>query len=64
MMGIYRLLWAFSAVFLGVYAVVQDLNVPLIVQPQLFAALSYLSWAQVSLPPPLEPPNDVPNASS
>lgn len=31
---------------MGVYAIVQDLNVPLIVQPQLFGALCLLSWAQ------------------
>lgn len=31
---------------MGVYAIVQDLNIPLIVQPQLFGALCLLSWAQ------------------
>ena len=31
---------------MGVYAIVQDLNVPLILQPQLFGALCLLSWAQ------------------
>ncbi|KAL6307228.1 PQ loop repeat-domain-containing protein [Sparassis latifolia] len=40
------LMWSIGAVFLGVYAVVQDINVPLILQPQLFSALSLFSWAQ------------------
>ncbi len=44
-----RLLWGVSGVFFGVYAIVQDLNIPLIVQPQLLSTLSYLSWAQVYL---------------
>ncbi|THH32022.1 hypothetical protein EUX98_g2169 [Antrodiella citrinella] len=39
-------LWGFSGPFLGVYAIVQDLNVPLILQPHLFAALCFVSWAQ------------------
>ncbi|RPD76397.1 hypothetical protein L226DRAFT_375270 [Lentinus tigrinus ALCF2SS1-7] len=38
--------WGISGVFFGVYAIVQDLNIPLIVQPQLLSTLSYLSWAQ------------------
>ena len=41
-------MWGFSGVFFGVYAIVQDLNIPLIVQPQLLSSLSYLSWAQVN----------------
>ncbi|GJE91235.1 PQ-loop repeat-containing protein [Phanerochaete sordida] len=40
------LMWSISAWFLGVYAIVQDLNVPLIVQPQIFGFLSLVSWAQ------------------
>ncbi|KAI1793503.1 PQ-loop-domain-containing protein [Ganoderma leucocontextum] len=40
------LLWGISCVFIGVYAIVKNLNVPLIVQPQIMSALSYLSWAQ------------------
>ncbi|TBU27314.1 PQ-loop-domain-containing protein [Dichomitus squalens] len=40
------LLWGLSGIFFGVYAIVQDINVPLIVQPQVLSALSYLSWAQ------------------
>ena len=43
-----RLLWGLSGTFFGVYVIVLNLNVPLIVQPQLLAVLSYLSWAQVS----------------
>jgi hypothetical protein len=35
-----------AALPLGVYVIVQDLNVPLIVQPQLFALFSLLSWGQ------------------
>jgi len=31
---------------LGVYVIAQDLNVPLTVQPQLFALFSLLSWGQ------------------
>nr|VWP02124.1 Cap60p [Ganoderma boninense] len=34
------LLWGISCIFLGVYAIVQNLNVPLIVQPQIMSALS------------------------
>ncbi|PIL25155.1 hypothetical protein GSI_13044 [Ganoderma sinense ZZ0214-1] len=40
------LLWGMSCIFLGVYAIVQNLNVPLIVQPQIMSVLSYVSWAQ------------------
>lgn len=40
------LLWAISGPFLGVYAIVQNLNIPLIVQPQLFSVLCLVSWAQ------------------
>ncbi|KAF7331046.1 hypothetical protein MVEN_02444900 [Mycena venus] len=40
------LLWGISGGFFGVYAVVQNLNIPLIVQPQLFALLCLISWGQ------------------
>ncbi|KAI0258938.1 PQ loop repeat-domain-containing protein [Gloeopeniophorella convolvens] len=40
------LLWGLAALPLGVYAVVQNLNAPLIVQPQLFGALALAAWAQ------------------
>ena len=43
-----RLAWGVAGAFLGTYSVVQDLNVPLILQPQLFSLLSFVSWAQVS----------------
>ena len=39
-------LWCIAALPLGVYVIVQDLNVPLIVQPQVFGFLSLLSWGQ------------------
>ena len=45
----YRLLWGISGTMFGIYAIVQNLNIPLIVQPQLLSLLSYLSWAQVRL---------------
>ncbi|TFK51874.1 hypothetical protein OE88DRAFT_1807782 [Heliocybe sulcata] len=40
------LLWTCSSAFLGVYVIVQDLNIPLILQPQLFGAFSLISWSQ------------------
>jgi len=40
------LLWAISGSFLGVYVIVQNLNIPLILQSQFFAALSTISWIQ------------------
>ncbi|KAF8075044.1 PQ loop repeat-domain-containing protein [Lyophyllum atratum] len=40
------LLWGLSGLFLGVYAIVQDFNIPLIVQPQLFGFLCLFSWGQ------------------
>ncbi|KAH9840118.1 PQ loop repeat-domain-containing protein [Rhodofomes roseus] len=39
-------IWGASGVFMGVYAIVQNINIPLIVQPQLFGTLSFLSFAQ------------------
>ena len=41
-------MWGVSGAFLGVYSIVQDLNIPLILQPQLFGVLSFVSWGQVS----------------
>jgi hypothetical protein len=38
--------WAVSSPFLGVYAIVQDLSVPIILQPQSFGLLSSISVAQ------------------
>lgn len=43
-----RLIWGFASLFMGVYAILQDLNIPLIVQPQLFGFLAFVSWGQVS----------------
>ncbi|KAI0630579.1 PQ loop repeat-domain-containing protein [Trametes polyzona] len=40
------LLWGVSGAFLGTYTIVQNLNIPLILQPQLFTVLSFVSWAQ------------------
>ena len=42
-----RLLCAIAGPFLGTYSVVQNLNVPLILQPQVFGVLCLISWAQV-----------------
>lgn len=39
-------IWGASGVLLGVYAIVQNINIPIIVQPQLFGTLSFLSFAQ------------------
>ncbi|KAF9462914.1 PQ loop repeat-domain-containing protein [Collybia nuda] len=40
------LIWGIASLFLGVYAVIQNFNIPLIVQPQLFGFLSLCSWGQ------------------
>ncbi|KAF9075470.1 hypothetical protein BDP27DRAFT_1390000 [Rhodocollybia butyracea] len=40
------LAWSVSGAFLGTYSIVVVLNIPLIVQPQLFSALTMASWAQ------------------
>ncbi|KAF8661298.1 hypothetical protein AX16_001397 [Volvariella volvacea WC 439] len=40
------LMWGIAAGFLGVYNITQNLNVPLILQPQLFGFLSLVSWGQ------------------
>ncbi|KAJ7464408.1 PQ loop repeat-domain-containing protein, partial [Mycena latifolia] len=40
------LLWGVSAGFLGAYTLLLDLNIPLILQPQLFGFLALLSWGQ------------------
>jgi len=39
-------LWSLSAIFLGVYNIVQDINIPLIVQPQVFGFLAAFCWTQ------------------
>ncbi|KAK9327592.1 PQ loop repeat-domain-containing protein [Lipomyces starkeyi] len=40
------LLWAFAGVLFGIYFLVQKPNVPLMVQPEIFTALSLITWAQ------------------
>ena len=40
-------LWGISGPFLAVYVVIQNLNIPLILQPHIFAFLCAVSWAQV-----------------
>jgi hypothetical protein len=39
-------MWSIAALPLGIYVIVQDLNIPLIVQPQLFALFTLFSWMQ------------------
>lgn len=39
-------IWLTSAAFLGAYIIIQNLSIPLIIQPQLFAALAAICWAQ------------------
>ena len=46
---IFSFMWGIAGLPLGVYNVVQNLNIPLILQPQLFAFLSLVSWGQVRL---------------
>jgi len=43
------LLWASCAVPFGVYMILQRVNIPLQVQPQLFGFLTLVSWGQVLL---------------
>lgn len=40
------LLWAACAVPFGVYTVVQNFNIPVQIQPQVFCVLSLVSWTQ------------------
>ncbi|GAO50407.1 hypothetical protein G7K_4533-t1 [Saitoella complicata NRRL Y-17804] len=40
------MLWAVAAPPYGIYAIVQQLNIPLQIQPQLFGILSLITWAQ------------------
>jgi len=39
-------LWGVAAAFLAIFNVAKDLNIPLIVQPQLFGTLAFISWSQ------------------
>ena len=45
--GLMMFLWAISAVPFGVYAIIQNYNIPIQSQPQIFCALSLVSWAQI-----------------
>ncbi|KAJ7694619.1 PQ loop repeat-domain-containing protein, partial [Mycena rosella] len=40
------LIWGISGGFLGAYTLLQNLNIPLILQPQLFGFLALVSWGQ------------------
>ncbi|KAJ9105421.1 hypothetical protein QFC21_001792 [Naganishia friedmannii] len=39
-------IWALAGFFLGTYAIVQNINIPIILQPQLFSTFAALSTAQ------------------
>ncbi|KAL7415591.1 PQ loop repeat-domain-containing protein [Mrakia frigida] len=39
-------IWSFASIFLGAYAIAQSINIPIIVQPQLFGFLSAFCWVQ------------------
>ena len=43
-----RFMWGMAGVTLGVYNITQDLNIPLIAQPELFSFLALVSWGQVN----------------
>lgn len=45
--GLMMFLWAISAVPFGVYAIVQNFNIPIQIQPQIFCALALVSWVQI-----------------
>ena len=49
MPAIMMLLWAICAVPFGVYAVVQNFNIPIQIQPQIFGTLSLVTWAQIRM---------------
>jgi len=40
------LLWSISGVPFGVYAIVQNFNIPIQIQPQCFCLLCLVSWGQ------------------
>ncbi|KAF8889356.1 PQ loop repeat-domain-containing protein [Infundibulicybe gibba] len=40
------LIWGASAGFLGVYTIVQQFSIPLMIQPQIFGFLALVSWGQ------------------
>ncbi|MCJ1473082.1 hypothetical protein MMC13_001732 [Lambiella insularis] len=45
--GATMLLWAISAVPFGTYAIVQNFNIPIQIQPHIFCALAMVNWAQI-----------------
>ncbi|KAL8788597.1 MAG: hypothetical protein Q9195_007241 [Heterodermia aff. obscurata] len=45
--GLMMFLWAISAVPFGVYAIIQNFAIPIQIQPQIFGALSLVTWAQI-----------------
>ncbi|MCJ1298464.1 hypothetical protein MMC08_001254 [Hypocenomyce scalaris] len=45
--GAMMFIWALCAVPFGVYAVVQNFNVPVQIQPQIFCVLCLVSWCQI-----------------
>ncbi|KAK1758524.1 hypothetical protein QBC47DRAFT_374962 [Echria macrotheca] len=45
--GIMMFLWALCGVPFGVYAILQDFNIALQIQPQMFMSLCLVSWAQI-----------------
>ncbi|KAI4193831.1 MAG: hypothetical protein LQ350_008129 [Teloschistes chrysophthalmus] len=45
--GLMMFLWAICAVPLGVYVIVQNFNLPIQIQPQIFCVLALTSWAQI-----------------
>lgn len=45
---IFSFIWGISGPFFGVYVVVQNLNIPLIIQPHVFALFCAVSWTQVT----------------
>ncbi|RIB29887.1 PQ loop repeat-domain-containing protein [Gigaspora rosea] len=40
------IIWALSSVFMGIYSIVIQLSIPLIIQPQLFTTLSLICFVQ------------------
>ena len=46
-MSFSSLVWGISGPFLGVYVVVQNLDLPLILQPHILSFLLAISWTQV-----------------
>jgi len=39
-------IWSVASIFFGAYVVVQNVNIPIILQPQLFGVLAAFSWIQ------------------